>query len=148
MEIKFWPKWKNSPEWKAWLPDRVERKYWAKIFDQMYRQEIDTWDYPWTASVWFHDGLTATPNVNLVSNIGFGLEATHTASGESPLAEMATHELSVINHPSAINQNIAADRYAFDHIFTGRYQRFPFSALYLPKRITSGIYRRFKRCFA
>jgi hypothetical protein len=65
MNIQFWPNWRESPEWKAWLPDRVERKYWTKIFDQMYRQEIDTWDYPWTASVWFHGGLSATPNVLL-----------------------------------------------------------------------------------
>lgn len=148
MNIQFWPKWKESPEWKSWLPDRVERKYWTKIFDQMYRQEIDTWDYPWTASVWFHGGLSATPNVNLVSNIGFGVDATHTASAESSLAEMATHELRAINHWSSVKQDLTADRYEFDYTFAGRYQRFPLSTLYLPSRIAGGMFSRLKRYFA
>lgn len=46
MDIKFWPAWKMSSEWKAWLPNKVERKYWLRIFDRMYRNEVDTWDYP------------------------------------------------------------------------------------------------------
>jgi hypothetical protein len=121
MEIKFWPKWKNNPEWKAWLPDRAERKYWTKIFDQMYRQEIDTWDYPWTASVWFHCGLTATPNVNLVSNIGFGEGATHTNSSDSHLALMTTFELKEYRSPKIMSQHIDADRYVFiNSVYGGR----------------------------
>jgi hypothetical protein len=119
MEIKFWPKWKNSPEWKAWLPDRAERKYWTKTFDQMYRQEIDTWDYPWTASVWFHGGLTATPNVNLVSNIGFGPDATHT-TGKSILSCMKTKEMKVIINPSDSRHFHEADRYIFNEYFSGQ----------------------------
>ena len=79
-QLSFWPEWKKSEEWKKHTPDRIERTYWNDIFDRMYRNEIDTWDYTWMASVWFHNGLTATPNVNLVTNIGFGPEATHTVS--------------------------------------------------------------------
>ena len=35
MSIKFWPKWKVSPEWKACVPDKIERKYWSKIFEHI-----------------------------------------------------------------------------------------------------------------
>jgi hypothetical protein len=119
MEIQFWPEWKNSLQWKAWLPDRVERQFWTKIFDQMHRNEIDTWDYPWTASVWFHGGLTATPNVNLVSNIGFGPDATHT-TGKSILSCMKTKEMKVIINPSDSRHSHEADRYIFNEYFSGQ----------------------------
>jgi hypothetical protein len=148
MEMRFWPNWKTSSEWTAWVPDKIERKYWAKIFDQMERDEIDTWDYQWTGSVWFGGGLTATPNVNLISNIGFGLDSTHTASPESPLANMDTHGINVLIHPTEVRQDVAADAYVFDHTFGGRYLRFPWSVLSLPRRIAGGVYRRLKRSFA
>jgi hypothetical protein len=144
MEIKFWPKWKNSPEWKAWLPDRVERKYWTKIFDQMYRQEIDTWDYPWTASAWFHGGLTATPNVNLVSNIGFGEDATHTKSKKSSYAEMPVHPQGFMVHSSEILNDGDADRWAFEYHFGGRNSRFPRSWIIFPRRLVGFLFRKLK----
>jgi hypothetical protein len=148
MAIAFWPEWKKSERWKAMWPDRVARAYWEKIFDRMYRAEIDTWDYPWTASVWYHGGLTATPNVNLVSNIGFGADSTHTASADSPLASMATHALGDIIHPEVIAQDHDADRYVFDHNFGGKEVRFPGSLLHLPRRASGFLYRRLKRSFA
>ena len=49
-------------------------------------------------------GLTATPNQNLVSNIGFGRDSTHTAYSNSPLANMATFELDQIVHPRRLSE--------------------------------------------
>jgi hypothetical protein len=148
MDIQFWPKWKRSAEWREFWPDPVARKYWEKIFDRMHRAKIDTWDYPWTASVWHHSGLTATPNVNLVSNIGFGPDSTHTASTTSPLAEMATMSIGELRHPGLIAQDVAADRHVFDHTLGGRATRFPYSLLRIPRRAAGIAYRRLKRSFA
>lgn len=125
MEIKFWPKWKQSAEWEAWLPDNVERKYWSEIYDRMYRNEIDTWDYPWTASVWVHGGLTATPNVNLVSNIGFGPDATHTTD-DSMMSRMKTSAILPLIDPSEITHCLIADRYVFNEYFGGKSMEFPY----------------------
>lgn len=119
-DLNFWPDWKRSEKWLSEFSDSVERQYWENIFDRMYAQQIDTWDYPWTASVWYHGGLTATPNVNLVSNIGFGPNSTHTASANSPFSKMATSALGKVVHPSAISQDQSADSYVFEHIFRGK----------------------------
>lgn len=147
MDIKFWSEWKHSAAWQATKRDKVERKYWSKIFDRMYRAEIDTWDYPWTASVWFHGGLTATPNVNLVSNIGFGPDSTHTASADSPLAGMATSGIVEIIHPAVISRDQLADRYVFDHTFGGKDKRFPWSLLKVPRRLGGFAYHWLKGNF-
>lgn len=118
VSLRFWPPWKHSKDWRRRLPDRVERRYWEDIFDRMYAQEIDTWDYVWTNCVWRNGGLTATPNVNLVTNIGFGPEATHTSSA-SRVTDAPSQPLGKLIHPKRVKQHRRADRYVFDHHFAG-----------------------------
>lgn len=40
--------------------------------------KIDTWDAQWAYSIWRNNGYTLLPSVNLISNIGFGGNSTHT----------------------------------------------------------------------
>jgi len=148
LRINFWPKYKISPNWLALCSDKVERKYWEKIFDSLYQQKNVHWDYAWQASCWFYEGLTATPNRNLVSNIGFGAGASNTTNPNSPLANMPTAAIGEVRHPAAITQHAVADRYDFDHNFGGKNQRFPWSLLHLPRRIGGFVYRKLKRGFA
>jgi len=125
--IKFWPAWKNSRDWLNYIPDKVERKYWQKIFDRVYDDDIDTWDYPWEASRQYKGSIVATPNVNLVSNIGFGEGATHTKSKNSQFSKMPTYELNPIIYPKKVERDFIADQWTFDHHYGGKYLRFPFN---------------------
>lgn len=129
-DLSFWPNWKRSKDWPKKLTDRVERRYWRNILDQIYAHKIDTWDYQWIACVWYHNGLTVTPNANLVSNIGFGADATHTFSENSSLARIPAQALGAITHPKVIAQDEDADRYVCDYLLNLRYQRFPFVFVY------------------
>lgn len=86
------------------------KKYWQKIFKAMKNQEIDTWDYQWTFTLWKNNWLAITPNLNLISNIGFGDYATHT-KGENEFANMKTYELKLTKHPLAVVQNKEADEF-------------------------------------
>lgn len=141
MHISFWPEWKASNSWRLIWPDTLARRYWEKVFDNLDRPDIDAWDYPWTACVWYHGGLTATPNVNLISNIGFGADATHTASDDSAFSNMPTHALGTLTHPHVVAQNVDADRYVFDHNFGGRVKRFPYALYHFPLRVIKKIFR-------
>jgi len=40
--------------------------------------QIDTWDYQWQATVILNHGIVISPKHNLISNLGYGLDATHT----------------------------------------------------------------------
>lgn len=144
LKLTFWPEWKKSQKWKNRFNDRKERKYWEDVFDRTYANKIDTWDYQLLASLWFNAGLTATSNVNLVSNIGFGPDSTHTSSADSPLARMATNGIDELTHPAAIIRDQASDRYAFDYAFGGKKHRFPWSLLRMPRRIAAFVYRKLK----
>lgn len=140
-DIPFWPKWSKSEDWLARIPDPVERRYWSEIFDNVHTGGFNSWAYPWTASLWFQGGLTATPNVNLVSNIGFGADSTHTSSVKSPLAAMPVVQLGEIIHPKLIKLDAVADKYTFDHAFGGRSLRFPRSLIHLARQIVVFAYR-------
>lgn len=143
VNMSYWPNWKNSEEWLNQFSNNEERRYWEKIFDKTYNNQIDTWDYQWMASSWFHGGLTATPNVNLISNIGFGVDSTHTSFKNSPLANLSTESLRELIHPMNISRDKGADRYNYDNTFGGKYRRFPYNLIrpffYFFRRIFSVI---------
>lgn len=119
VDIPFWQTWKLSTDWTNKTPDLVERKVFGDLFDRVSRGEIDTWDYQWTACVWYHGGLTATPNVNLVTNIGFGPDATHTMA-DNDQNGLPARPLGLITHPTRIQQDKQADRLIFDQNFGGK----------------------------
>jgi hypothetical protein len=144
-DLSFWPKWKSSDEWLRLTPDSAERRYWNNIFEQVRSKKINSWAYPWTGSVWFRGGLTATPNVNLVSNIGFGSTSTHTNSTQSSLAEMNTSALGNIIHPNSVVQHVAADHYVFTYVFGGHLQGFPYILFKFPRMMVGKFFRMIKK---
>lgn len=122
-------------DWRKKTPELVERLYWQRIFDKQVRHEFDAWDYPFLASIWRKGGLTATPNVNLVSNIGFGEFATHTKSIDSWRSAIPTRAIEKITHPKIIAQNVQADRFLFNEAFDGAEFRFPRIIMTVPRVI-------------
>lgn len=52
------------------------------------KKGLDTWDYQWQITILNHNGLVVYPIANLISNIGDGLDATHTVrdNGRTRLA--------------------------------------------------------------
>lgn len=58
---------------------------WASEFALTARGTVDTWDWQVTYAAMAADQLTVTSNTNLVENIGFAADATHTTRGSSPL---------------------------------------------------------------
>jgi hypothetical protein len=123
-DINFWPKWRDSDAWKKYKSDKIERKYWQKIFDRCYSKQIDTWDYQWVVSTWYKNGLTATPNVNLVSNIGFRIDATHTKNIFSKFSKMVTKKIGILKYPKIIQENTKADHWVFNYHYKSKNFRF------------------------
>jgi hypothetical protein len=141
-DLSFWPSWKQSDDWRSNCPDKVERRYWEKIFNQVHAGGIDSWAYPWTACVWKHGGLTVTPNVNLVANIGFGVDATHTTDSNVSQANLLAVALTDLIHPDSVSQDIAADRYVFEHHFGGMWLRWPLNWCMFSVRALRWLKRR------
>jgi hypothetical protein len=76
-------------------------KYWQHKFDLTVTKETITWwDWQWIYHQLTHRRLSIVPAVNLVTNIGFDADATHTHEGSNPAANIHTQALQKpIQHP-------------------------------------------------
>jgi hypothetical protein len=117
-EMRYWPEMRDG----GWLLDVVRSReaaeYWCKIFDATYHERNTSWAYRWTYAAWLHSGLTVLPNVNLVSNIGFGAGATHTSQREDPAAALSTEQMDLpLRHPPYVIRDDRADRFTQATLF-------------------------------
>jgi len=61
------------------IPIYAFRPHWSKIFNKIKNDNSKTyWDYQWQLHVWKNNGYSLQPPVNLIHNIGFNINATHT----------------------------------------------------------------------
>jgi len=109
VNMKLWPEVRSNDKLFEWLGDKKAAAYWTEIFENTYQNKINTWDYQWAFACWLQKGLSVLPNVNLISNIGFNEEATHTESN-SPFANMSVNSMNFpLDHPPSVIRNITAD---------------------------------------
>ena len=114
-----WASWRRAwanydPDMTAWKGHRsakrnrkvfvssLERKLWTRNFDRVASgSHLDTWDWQWAAAHYMNSGLAVQPHRNLVTNIGFGSDATHT-TGHSPRADKAPQPVFPLSHPKDV----------------------------------------------
>lgn len=112
VNMGLWPKVRDEGRLEDLVLEKSEVSYWHAIFERVHRGEIDTWDYQWCFTNWVMGRLNILPSVNLISNVGFGADATHTTSS-SPLANLVTRPISFpLVHPEIRTRNREADRYS------------------------------------
>ncbi len=107
---------KNKNTIKKIADQPKEQLYWLSRFEMVKNGTFNTWDYQWVFACWNNEGLSISPNYNLVTNIGFNNEATHTVS-ETPIANMPLEKLNTVIHPNKIIVNHKADHFIFENIF-------------------------------
>lgn len=117
VEMSLWSVVKQG----KWLQDMLEddraAQYWTELFEAVSSNRIDTWDYQWTFACWVQHGLTILPNINLVSNIGFGEDATHTKE-VSKLGNLPTAAIQFpLRHPAFVIRDNQADNFTEKRIF-------------------------------
>jgi hypothetical protein len=102
LELTQWPKLKNTD----WLPTILGNKhhelYWSRIFDQMF-EGMDAWDYALVFSCWVQNGISIRSKVNLIENIGFGPNATHTKDNHQLISQRKRQNPPLpLQHPGVI----------------------------------------------
>ena len=109
VSIKSYPLFREQKQLDSIFKDSNLVLYWKRIFESAFENRIDTWDYQWVYSVLCNNGLAIIPNYNLIKNIGFGSDATHTKEQDNLFSNMETEEVSNILHPSFVLVNSEAD---------------------------------------
>ena len=87
-----------------------EINYWIPKLDQAYQNKIDTWDYQWFYTIWKNQAITVRPDRNLIKNIGFDSDATHTKKASKFLKNIKLEKLDFsMNTPSELVVNKKLD---------------------------------------
>ena len=87
------------------------------IWHQLFARGIpDSWAYRWSLVCMANHGLTALPNQNLVTNVGFGDQATHTVH---QVQQGEKKRLGALRHPPFVYRDSEADEYTYLHHFGG-----------------------------
>lgn len=129
-EARDWSQLRETKWLREALGDRDAAAHWRSVFDSV-SSTSDGWDYQWIFCCWAQNALGVVPNVNLISNIGWGDDATHTKTLDHPSANLATEAMSFpLIHPHYMAINREADRFTLQNHFVG----------WSPK-----LYRRLKR---
>jgi hypothetical protein len=136
-------KWSNHRSSDLY-DDKIEKKYWKKIFNNLISGEKVHWDYSLLLHLWKKKLLTVTPNVNLVSNIGFGKNASNTTNKKDKRSNMPTYEIGVLNHPKKVKRHLESDRYTFKNVFDNKYSYYPYKLIYFPIRVIKYLYLKLK----
>lgn len=137
--ISAWNGLKNT----RWLKEAVglkpdSQRYWRYQFNQVERGEVDTWDYQLTFLSFLERGSNIIPHANLVDNVGFGLNATHTK--ERPVGLVNGYgSFQELQHPPASKVDETLDRFLELEIIRTRKS---------PMEMVGAVRRGMKRFFA
>ncbi len=103
-------KWKLHP---------VYIEFFDRTYDSAQSLRPHTWDHQWIFCNWINNGLTVTTSKNLVRNIGFGADATHTVTDSLGRGNFNTFtSLPPYKGPKDIEADHETDRYISKYWFT------------------------------
>ncbi len=93
-------------------------QYFRDRLKEIVSGQTDTWDFQVTYSFIGNSLLTVLPSRNLVTNIGFGVNATHTHDANAVFANLPAHEPDrCLRHPPFIVPWRMADRYTERYVY-------------------------------
>jgi hypothetical protein len=116
-DLARWPRARARQDLNVVSAGREWHKaYWTNLFDATWTGSINTWDYQWIYTVIEQGGLACYPVSNLISNLGFRPDGTHTIAQDpdncaSPAANLPHQPLGFpLVHPARVERTPALDQ--------------------------------------
>lgn len=113
-EMKLWPEFHEKKLLKGLFEDQQIYKIWENYFSMCYENKLPTaWDFQFSFLSFCNHGLNIMPDVNLIENIGFEKDGTHTTSSNTYLAQLMSGVMPLnfpLQHPHILQENFAYDR--------------------------------------
>ena len=87
------------------------REYWWYLYGMVKKDQMEgsCWDYQFYFSCWKRNMMAIYPKINLVTNVGFGNDATHTKSQNNCLLSRNTGFIMPLNHPEKVLLDVDYD---------------------------------------
>jgi hypothetical protein len=92
----------------------AEFRVTRRLFDRVHAGSLDAWDFAWAFAMHRRGGLCALPTGNMIANIGFDQDATHTRNAWAAEARTPVHPLAFpLLHPASVEPSEAFEAALF-----------------------------------
>lgn len=111
VDLNLWPDMRKGP-WRRQMGITVNAaRFLEHKWNEIRAGRENTWDYQWLFAALADGRLSVTPAVNLVSNIGHGMQGTHTFRACPRRSELPRRPMTFpLAHPATVVCNAAVDR--------------------------------------
>lgn len=110
--LDSWPELRNKKMLSEIFEQPKVVAHWTQIFDAMHENRgPNTWDYQWLYTCLANNSLIAVPSVNLITNIGFGSDATHTTEADAKFMLASEPMRFPLRHPASFIPLRSMDRH-------------------------------------
>lgn len=116
---------------KIFAEDNISKRFWLRLFQRLRNENSPIWDYAWTATSFIHSFKSILPYNSLITNVGFGDEATNTKDMEPRFRAQAL-EVPHSDGQWQFYEDSSIDRLIMDNNFRRKYYRFPDFIFYGP----------------
>ena len=115
LSMSWWEPREGKKMLRTSFPNPLEWRYWYALYERIHSGKMNNaWDYQLILSSLRHSQYCVVPRVNLVSNVGFGDQATHCRDGSSPLQAFPVKEITFpLAHPADVRRSAIVDHAIF-----------------------------------
>ena len=115
LSMPDYPEFKKRRLLENYVGGRAIASWLESYLDEAYRSDCSVWSSQWTYAMARQNGLTIVPPVNLVCNIGFDSEGTHSSCDSwKYYGAFAAEDIDALIHPRFILVDRGADKLRFD----------------------------------
>ncbi|MEK6442226.1 hypothetical protein [Pseudonocardia sp. T1-2H] len=111
----------GEPEARALVRSRMplsEYRITSQKFDGVYEGRLDSWGFAWTLALLINGGVSVMPARNVITNIGFDSEATHTRRPSRRAGAVPAHPIErPLRHPPSTTPDSRFERALFKNNF-------------------------------
>lgn len=147
-DIKSWGNKKSKKRIRKFLGDKKSYNNVKGNLDLVYTKQFDTWDYQMVYTQLNSQSLSIIPVKNLVVNIGFREDATHTKHPNEAISSIMKHYKIIppLQHPKEIIANKIYDTYYFSLLLSSdsNFEQLYKKARAKIKNCLKWIYRKYK----
>lgn len=145
-EMNYWPEYRDNKGLDLIFSYKHEVMYWTEIMQNMFDKRTEAglhWDYLLLLSMFMNNSVAIRPSSNLISNNGYGEDATH-FKGKTILHDVENKEMNFpLVHQPYICRDVLAEAFSERYVFSGGFTRYMFTrSLRLLPRSVKNVIRR------
>lgn len=120
--------------------NRGEADWWYFLCKEIQqdKKKKSYWDYQMQIKLFMQDAYTIHPKRNLISNIGFDAEGTHTTSNDGR-GERAVYPILPLVHPDKVEVDIVKDEYCWAKTHSNGWLRDSINYIYQSLLWSNGV---------